>query len=337
MKTPFSVIAVHLLLIMLLSLSACNSSDVKEAIDLADGVDRKPINYELLGVNAFANDFRFGTPTEQFSEVSNTLRLKRVRILMNWDDGVQPAPQATPNFSFYDELVAAVPGDVEILVVATALPTWMGDPANWVNGNPRETFVRDFFAKIIARYPRVAAWQLWNEPNMSSNPDNETLRVLNSPENYVEMLAFADARMRESAPGKLLLNAATTAINQNFPSSLDYNKGMRDAGAQSFVSAWAIHYYGKQYENLVRSDGVADFLNGLGKKIWVTESGAQGVNRQLDYGERTWPYLREKISDLERIYIYQFTEATSSDSTYGLKNLDSGAELSDLYVNLRDR
>ena len=322
---------------VLFALSACNSSDVKDAVDVADGVDRKQIDYGLLGVNAFGNDTRFGTSQQQYQEVSNTLQIKRVRILMNWNDGVQASPQSDLNLSFYDSIVSSIPADVEILAVVTDLPSWMSNPANWVNGNPRETFVREFFSRLVARYDRVSAWQLWNEPNMASNPDNTTLDVQNSPANYVEMLAFGSNAISENAPGKLLINAATTSINQNFPETLDYNRGMRDAGAQSFISAWAIHYYGKQYENVVRSGGVADFLNGLGKPIWVTESGAQGVNSQLAYGETTWPFLSDKISGVDRIYIYQFAEATPSASTYGLRNLDAGAELSDLYINLRDR
>jgi hypothetical protein len=36
--------------------SACNVSDVKEAVNVVDGVPRKTIDTDSLGVNAFAND-----------------------------------------------------------------------------------------------------------------------------------------------------------------------------------------------------------------------------------------------------------------------------------------
>jgi hypothetical protein len=87
----------------------------------------------------------------------------------------------------------------------------------------------------------------------------------------------------------------------------------------------------------VRGGGVADFLNGLPKPIWITESGAQGVNSQLEYGERVWPFLTDKIPGIERIYQYQFAEATPADVTYGLRNLSGDLPVSDLYVHLRDR
>jgi hypothetical protein len=87
--------------VSMIALSSCDSSTVKDAIDLADGVDRKQIEYSKLGVNAFANDFRFGGPSHQFDEVRSTLRIKRVRILMNWDDAVQASPQQEPNLAPY--------------------------------------------------------------------------------------------------------------------------------------------------------------------------------------------------------------------------------------------
>src|SRR5690606_6259339 len=151
-------------------------------------------------------------------------------------------------------------------------------------------------------------FQIWNEPNMAANPENTTLDVVQNPANYVEMLARAHNVVENLAPGKLVLNAATTSINQNFPHSLDYNKGMREAGAQSFLDVWAIHYYGEQFERVIQPDGVREFLRGIGGRVWVTESGRQGVTAQLAYGETAWPFLLEKIPNIERIYIYQFTE-----------------------------
>lgn len=325
---------------MLLALSCCNASSISDAIDLAQGVPRKDIDTSRLGTNAFVNDNRFGGPSSQFLEIRDTLRLGFVRVLFAWNDAVQPRPNANPNFSFYDDVIAAVPPGIDVLVVITGLPSWMSSSANWKEGNPRTTFVDNWAAKVFNRYgnnARIIGWQVWNEPNMTANPDNTVLDVALNPANYVEMLARAYSRAKSVNPSKLVLNAATTAINQNFPESIDYNRAMRDAGAQQFVDRWAVHYYGKQYENVERNGGVKDFLKGLNQGVWVTESGAQGVNSQLAYGEQAWPFLLDKIENIERIYQYQFAEATPSDVTYGMKNLDPGAPVSDLYVWLRDR
>lgn len=326
-------------LLCALILFSCTSSTIEDLIDAID-VPRKTIDTSRLGTNAFANDSRFGSISSQFTEVRDTLGLRHIRILFNWDDNVQPSPSSEPNFGFYDALASAIPSGVDAIIVLAELPSWMANSANWVGGNPRTTFVDQWVSKVVKRYAsnsRIVGWQIWNEPNMDSNPDNSTLSVLGDPANYTEMLARAYSVVKDVGGGKRVLNAATTAINQNYPDSLEYNRGMRDAGALNFVDVWAAHYYGSQYENVVRDGGVADFLNGLGKPIWITESGAQGVNSQLEYGERAWPFLIEKIPGIERIYQYQFTEASPADVTYGLKNLTSGLELSDLYIHLRDR
>jgi hypothetical protein len=322
-----------------LGLLACNSSDIKEAINIADGVPRKTIDTDILGVNAFANDGRFGSASSQFSEVSSTLRLRFVRVLIQWDSNVQPSPGDAPNFGFYDSLINALPGGIDALLILNGTPAWMSDSANWIGGDPRRTFVEKWVAPVVSRYGgngRVIGFQVGNEPNQN-NRDNQNLGLVTDAAAYVDLLKMSHAVIESIAPAKLVITAATTAINQNFPGSLDYNRAMRDAGAQDYADIWAIHYYGKQYENLIRPGGVRDFANGLSKPIWVTESGAQGVNEQLAYGEEVWPYLREKIPGIQRIYQYQFTESTPPESTYGLRNLSADMALSDLYIWLRDR
>lgn len=315
-------------------LSGCNVSDVKEALDVADGVPRKTIDANILGTNAFVNDGRFGSMESQFREVKNVLRLSHVRVLFAWNDAVQPSAAAAPNFGFYDDIMASLPAGVDALVVLTGLPSWASR-----GGDPRDAFVDRWVAPVAERYgshPKVVGFQIWNEPNTSLFPENEVMNFRSAPGRYVEMLARAH-QVIKARSGKLVVNAATTSINQGYPESLDYNRAMRDAGARQFVDVWAVHYYGKLFENVVRSGGVADFLNGLGKDIWITESGAQGVNAQLAYGETAWPFLTEKIPGIRRIYQYQFTEATPQDVSYGMRTLDPAAPISDLYVYLRDR
>jgi len=112
---------------------------------------------------------------------------------------------------------------------------------------------------------------------------------------------------------------------------------MRDAGAENYCDIWAVHYYGEQIENVFRPRGFRSFSHGLTKPIWITESGEKGTNKQLTYGRRVWPFLTSNVHGIKRIYQYQFTEDTPADSTYGLRNLTPGQELSDLYIFLRDR
>ena len=305
----------------------CGVKDkIDDALDVVN-VDRKPINRSKTGVNAFVNDSRFGSIGAQFGEVQKTLGIGFVRVLMNWDDGVQPTPGSTPNFSFYDSIVGNIPAGLDVLLVLTDLPSWMSNSANWIDGDPRKTFVELWVKRVAKRYAgnrNISAIQVWNEPNMTSNPDNQTLNVATNPENYAAMLSMAFTGIRSVAPGKRVVNAATTSINQNYPDTIDYNERMVAAGVDDSIDIFAAHYYGNQFEKVVVNGGVADFLNGLSKPIWITESGAQGVNNQLAYVETAWPFLADKIPGIQRFYYYQFTEATPSDVTYGLRNLTPG-------------
>lgn len=326
-----------LMFIFALNVIGCGNSDL---IDVAEGIPRRPIDRSILAINAFFNDSRFGTVPQQFDEVRNTLGINSVRLLFAWNDSVQASPNSEPFFGFYDSIASEIPADMDAIVVLTGIPSWMSNSANWIDGDPRKTFVELWIKKVATRYAsnsRIIGYEIWNEQNMVANPDNVTLDIATSPTNYISLLTYAFNAIRSISSSKLVLNGATTSINQNFPGTLDYNKAMSEAGVMSVVDIFAAHYYGKEFERVVISEGVADFLNSLGKEVWLTESGAQGVNSQLPYGEEAWPFLTEKIPAIKRIYIYQFVESTPADSTYGLRNLTPGMELSDLYIFLRDR
>jgi hypothetical protein len=337
MKNIFKVLALSSFFLLV----SCDAhSKIKDALDLVSSPSRKEIDTSRMGVNAFVNDARFGSIRNQFREVRDTLKLNHVRVLFNWDDNVQPTPNSPLNFSFYDDIVSALPSGVDAMVVLTAVPSWMSNPSNWIDGNPRRTFVEMWVKPVTERYAAnagIIAWQIWNEPNMLVNPDNQLLDIAQNPQNYVEMLALAHNIAKQAAPGKLVLNAATTAINQNYPDSKNYNRVMRESGAEQFVDVWAIHYYGRQYENVIRSRGIRDFASELIRPIWVTESGAQGPNSQLGYAEEVWPFLRDEIPSIDRIYHYQFTDSAPLEQNYGLRTLDPSFPVSDLYIHLRDR
>lgn len=331
-----------LTLSLCLFLVSCGSGQIKDLVDnVVKTPDRKPIDTTRMGVNAFFNNSVFGSISAQASEVKNTLGLNTVRVLFNWGDSIQPTPSSDQDFSFYDDIVDAVEAaGLTAMPVITGLPSWMANPANWQDGNPRTTFVEMWVKSVVERYSSrsgIVGYQIWNEPNMTSNDENITLDVALNPVNYLEMLCRAYSRVKDASPGKLVLNAATTAIAQNYPDTLNYNKTFHSNGAENCIDIYAIHVYGKQFENYVVNGGIEDFFKGVNKTVWVTESGAQGINEQLPYVEQVWPFIREKIPQIDLIFYYQFAEATPSDITYGLRNPTPGFQLSDLYISLRDR
>ncbi len=341
MATPLRIFISSLLIIASFGITGCNETkDLEELFDLVtEKPERKPIDTSRMGVNSFFVAPGLGTISERYVEIRDTLRLNYVRVLFAWTDGVQPSPGSSLNFSFYDDIIEAIPPGVDVLIVLSHTPGWMVDPANWIDGNARKTWVEKFLRPMVERYadtPGIIGWEVFNEPDLITVASDASLELI-EPSNYFELLGFASEVLRTTDPTRLIVMAATSSIQQNYSSHLDYNKELKELGTENLIDIWNIHYYGEQFENVVRNGGVESFLDSLSVPIWITESGEQGPNNQLPYVETAWPYLREKVPGIDRIYYYQFAETGSPETSFGLKTVDSGTTLSDLYIFLRDR
>lgn len=337
----FRTIFLSLSLVLAALSTGCDQKDEADALlEIAKNPPkRKQIDTSLLGVNAFFVTPGMGTIGDQFRDIRFTLGLTHVRVLFAWTDAVQPTPGSSPNFGFYDNILAAVPPGMDVLVVLTHTPSWMSNSANWIDGDPRATWVEKWLKPVVTRYAGkgvISGFEVWNEPDLTTVASDSALG-LTDPANYMELLALGSNAIREAAPGKLVVMAATQSIQQNYANNLNYNKQLKEMGAEEFIDVWNIHYYSSSYENVVIKNGVADFLNSVTKPIWLTESGATGVNNQLAYAETTWPFLTEKIKGINRIYQYQHTENSPPDITYGLRNPNGEFPVSDLYLHLRER
>ena len=325
-----------------LTLICCLSTACSDAGDLLDLVldppDRRPIDTARLGLNNFFVDPEFGTIPQQYTEIRDTLGINFVRVLFAWTTDVQPTPDSPPNYGFYDEIMRSVPPGMDVLIVLVHTPAWMTNPANWIDGDPRRTWVERWLEPTVARYRgfgSITGYEVWNEPDLTVVPSDIVLDLEN-PDNYFDLLQRSSSAIRRLDPNRFIVIAATEAINQDFPNHLNYNRELRDMGAESLVDIWNIHYYATNFETVVTSGGVGDFLNSLNVPIWMTESGEEGVNNQLSYVETAWPFLREEVPGIDRIYYYQFGETVPSDISFGLRTLDPAFPVSDLYLRLRD-
>lgn len=323
-------------LLMLLSISC---GDASKLIKIAlDPPSRKPIDKSIVGVNNFFVNSEFGSITEQYKDINSNLGLKYYRVLFAWTDEVQPTPSSPLNFSFYDQIAINIPQGAEVLVVLTHQPSWMASSSNWTTGDPRSTWVERFLKPIVARYSGVSAikaFEIFNEPDIVTVAADSVLE-LTDPNNYLALLRDSYFAAKAIAPSKLVVMAATTSIQRNFPDVLNYNRQLRDLGADGYTDIWNIHYYATSYESVVTNNGIADFLNGVSKPIWVTESGEQSPNKQLAYVETTWPFLQEKIPGIQRFYYYQYGETGPIETNFGLRTTDPSFPVSDLYIHFRD-
>jgi hypothetical protein len=186
-----------------------------------------------------------------------------------------------------------------------------------------------FVEQVAARYrSRVAAYVIWNEPNLAAEWGDEPP----NPDTYVELLCAAQAAIDTADPEAIVVSAGLAPTNHSDASALDdrlYLQAMYDLGAASCFDILGAHPYGFAYSpddpykahdglNFARLADVRAIMveNGDGDKpVWATELGwttnAVGAERQwLRVGEeeqsryllraieragRDWPWL-ERIA-----------------------------------------
>ena len=285
---------------------------------------------DSLGVqNEFVNTPK-GDPLAQGNDIRQTLNIRHIRSSFFFDENYLRSEGASPDFSRFDTILAATPPDTDLLPILAYAPSWLANRSDW-----KQVFISRYVIPVLNRYGndgRIAGWEIWNEPDGFCNGRVAPRGVLDcSPGDYVDLVSRVapEIRRRSGAP---VVSAATTSINQSFPQHLDFNKAMVSAGLLPLIDVYNFHWYGAQLEKLTFG-GIADFLNGTGKRVWDTESGEQGSTRQLDNAQTVFPDLKDKIHRLERIYIFTYFDGVGPSNTFGLVASD-GIE-SDLYQFLR--
>lgn len=274
-----------------------------------------PITKSKIGVNNFFNIPEHGTIPEQY-KIVQSLNVKIVRVLFAWTEGVQPTETSLPNFSFYDDIVKNCPADIKLLVVVAHTPNWFLSSPN----NTTRRWFKDWFVKVVDRYknnPKIIGYEVWNEPDEIVLPSDGVLR-LNEPNIYFHLLEMCSIYSKSIDNKKLILNAATFAITQRYPKALEYNKTLKQLGAESLVDKWNIHFYGKQYVDVFKTDGILEFLQSLKVPIWISETGCRNQNNQLLYFQNTYSLLEEHVKNIEYYFWYILTDSDPASSAFGL-------------------
>lgn len=223
-----------------------------------------------------------------------------VKVQVSWKL-YQPAPgqYTADRFRELDGLVdAASANDIEVLLSVSKAPEW-SRPTTELDGPPLDyDHYTEFMAFLASRYQgRVAAYELWNEPNLQREWNGSPLNAAD----LVRLIAAGAAGVRPADPAALLISGApaTTGINDGITAIDDrvFMQGMLEAGITDHVDAIGVHPYGwanppdstiSQPDTVVPShnnhpsfffaDTLADYAallagQGVEKPLWVTEFG----------------------------------------------------------------
>ncbi len=254
------------------------------------------------GLSIFVQDQPPSMVVEQLSE----LPLDWVKIDVSWS-AVEPSP-GVYNFVVLDEAVDALNRiNVSVLFTVFGTPVWArsitqedGPPDNF------EAFAG--FAGALSEHfaGRVAAYQIWNEPNLRRQWSSERHRI--DPASYFDLLRQAYSAIKAEDPSALVVSAglAPTGFNDGVNALNDrlYLQSLYDLGLQSVTDAVAVHAVGfanpPDADCCQKSDGVETHFE----------------NRSFYFKNTLQDYraITEANGDTRPLWITKFGWGTSEDT-----------------------
>lgn len=196
--------------------------------------------------------------------------LSHVKQTFAWQD-IEPDPDEW-HFGPGDELIAqAEARGLKIVARLSETPAWakgtQGNAVDVITDTPAANLEdwADYCGAVAARYQgRIAAYQIWNEPNLSrewgGNPPDAAA--------YVEMLAACSAAIRAADPAAILISAGL-APTGNFDDRAHrddiYLQAMYDAGFQQYIDVVGVHAPGFDSPEVGPDDAEK-----AGRQRWMT-------------------------------------------------------------------
>lgn len=176
-----------------------------------------------------------------------TLDAGWVKIQVSWKlHEPRPGEYDPELFGELDRLIdAAANNNIKLLISVSKAPEW-SRPTTEEDGPPSDYGrFEDFMRYLAMRYQgRVAAYELWNEPNLRREWNGAPL----DPALLVELTRRGAAGVRSVDPGALIIAAApaTTGINDgiNAIDDRNYFGGMLASGMVDLVDGFGVHPYG---------------------------------------------------------------------------------------------
>jgi len=186
--------------VLLWGMSACAKGE-RPALELTP--ERPLVWADYLGVNAHFLWFEPAQYRRQMDQLQ-ALGLNWVRVDLHWDT-IEPK-QGVFRWDVLDPLMAEMERrglQAEVYLVGSA-PHASSAPAG--SANPDQYPPRDpalyarSLVQLAQRYPKVVAWQVWNEPNLPA-----FWRPREDPAAYGRLLQASVQAMRSHAPGRQIV------------------------------------------------------------------------------------------------------------------------------------
>ena len=278
-----------------------------------------------------------------------------VKVQVSWKLFQPNAGQySADRFAELDELVRrANDSGIAVLLSVSKAPEWSRSTTE-MDGPPSDFgLYHDFMAYLAGRYQgRVAAYELWNEPNLQREWNG---RALNAAD-FVNLIREGAAGVRVADPDAILISGApaTTGINDGLIAIDDrvFLRQMLEAGVTDFVDALGAHPYGwanppdssvnepdtavpshNNHPSFFFKDTLMDYTGLLAEfgaantPIWVTEFGwgsFDGFDALPPAGAEFMAYVTEWQQALYILRAYELANEWESVGPMILWNLNYG-------------
>ncbi|NLF02475.1 MAG: cellulase family glycosylhydrolase [Anaerolineales bacterium] len=236
------------------------------------------------------------------------------------------------DWSHLDRVVDACQGyGFRLLLGVAHAPDWTR--SSLLESGPPSDYAEfgRFMEQLASRYRgRVAAYELWNEPNLIREWQGDTL----DPARFVALVAEGAKGVRAGDPNALVISGApaVTGINDGIGAIDDrvFLRGMYEAGIAQWVDGIGAHPYGfanppeeswqdsthmasshNEHPSFFFRDTLEDYhaimlaFGDTARQIWVTEFGWPSVDRMGSMNTAGWDYAHEVSEQQQAEYIVQ--------------------------------
>ncbi len=298
---------------------------------------------DFLGVNA---QFLWFSPERYNKQIDRLqdLGLEWVRLDLHWDrlETAEDQYQLASLDQLVKDLEARQLKSVFYLVGSarfiTTAPFYSPFQDQYPPRDP-EVFARRM-AMLSQRYPSVAAWQVWNEPNLIG-----FWRPKADPEGYAKLLQASTIALRMVDPEKPVVSAGMAFFSE-MPDGRTMFDALGHLGVESLGTIATYHPYTQLPEGnypwnldfVSHANQINRALRNAGvPAIWSTEWGWSaykgpkelqdiiGVEGQADYVLRRLALM--SALDYDRIFLFTLSDldqrASVRDRDYGLLDLDA--------------
>jgi hypothetical protein len=188
-----------------------------------------------------------------------------VKQHVGWRD-IEGMAKGYHDWYFTDRIVAdAEEIGLELIFRLDSEPAWAVGPEGTTSSNGPPADPQDFgdFCQALAeRYRgRVAAYQVWNEPNLA----REWGGHVPDPAGYVELLRVCYNGIKSADPNALVISAGLSPTGNVPPDAIpdaEYLRAMYEAGAAPYFDLLGVHAPGFLYPPEISPEEVAENHDG---------------------------------------------------------------------------